>query len=163
MSFSTNVCLSLCLAVAGSTFCPLREGIYGIHLASLTTALGHATYFMPKGLKSSTFSSLRISSHIPPNILMAQSLTYYTICWLVYYPTPTATNRFWVIADKLMLTPYMINLLLIFNLFWVWCCSYISIIKKLFRANKYTIYSKYMSVPVLMLLYFSHHWKSKWM
>ena len=40
----------LCLAVAGSTFRPLRGGIYGIHLASLTTALGHATCFMPKGL-----------------------------------------------------------------------------------------------------------------
>ena len=49
----------LCLAVAGSTFRPLRGGIYGIHLASLTTALGHATYFMPKGLKSSTFSSYK--------------------------------------------------------------------------------------------------------
>ena len=29
---------------------PLKRGIYGIHLASLTTALGHATCFMPKGL-----------------------------------------------------------------------------------------------------------------
>ena len=31
-------------------FRPLKGGIYGIHLASLTTALGHATCFMPKGL-----------------------------------------------------------------------------------------------------------------